>query len=260
MTQLIYDSNPWVLPIVMLVVLGLAIELPYRYARPLAGKITSADAFTVVQAGLLTLASFVLGLSFSQASGRFDSRRGLVVREANAIGTTWLRADQLGSPRTEHFREILTGYTAARLQAYEAPRDPQLYRRALNEGKRDQDALWAMASAALHAERSNFGDSLLMQSLNDTIDVSAEQLQALGSHVPTSIVVLTLVLVTLSALGLGLRFALDGARPAALSAIYMLAFVVVINMMVDYDRPQAGFVKVSLAPLQRQLQSMEQAR
>jgi hypothetical protein len=256
MTELIYQSNPWILPIMMLVVLGLAIELPYRYAGALAIKTPNTDAFTAVQAGLLTLASFVLGLSFSQASARFDSRRALVVTEANAIGTTWLRADQFGSMQSVRFRDILTRYAAARLKAYETPRNPQV----IDESNQDQDKLWNMASSALRADRTNLGYSLLMQSLNDTIDISAEQLQALTSHVPTSIVVLTLLLVTLGALSLGLRFALDRSRPVALSVIYVVACVVVINMMIDYDRPQTGFVKVNLAPLQRQLQSMQRTQ
>jgi hypothetical protein len=257
MSELIYQSSPWVLPLVMLIALGLAIELPYRFAGALAGKMTKTDASTALQAGLLTLASFVLGLSFSQASARFDSRRALVVTEANDIGTTWLRADQLGSPQSALFRNVLSRYTAARLKAYETPHDMELYRQVIDESNRDQGELWSMVSSALRRDRANLGYSLLMQSLNDTIDVSAEQLQALTSHVPTSIVVLTLVLVTLGALSLGFRFALDRSRPLALSAIYVFALLVVINMMVDYDRPQTGFVKVSLAPLQRQLQSMQ---
>lgn len=256
MSDLIYQFNPWVLPIVMLIVLTLAIELPYRWAGALSAKMASADAFTAVQAGLLTLAAFVLGLSFSQASARFDSRRTLVVTEANDIGTTWLRADQLGSTQSARFRKVLTRYTAARLKAYASPLDPEQYRQVINESDRDQDQLWSMASSALRTDRTNLGYSLLMQSLNDTIDVSAQQLQALTSHVPTSIVVLTLVLVTLSTLSLGLRFALDRSRPLGLSAIYVFALLVVISMMIDYDRPQTGFVKVSLAPLQRQLESM----
>jgi hypothetical protein len=30
MTDFLYESSPWILPTLMLVVLGLAIELPYR--------------------------------------------------------------------------------------------------------------------------------------------------------------------------------------------------------------------------------------
>jgi hypothetical protein len=260
MTELIFQSNPWLLPIVMLIVLSLTIELPYRYVRPILGAVErNVDAFTSVQAGLLTLASFVLGLSFAQASARYDTRRELVVKEANAIGTTWLRADQLEAAQSRAFRKVLTDYTAARLKAYQTPRDPELYKRTIAQSDRDQSSMWQLASSALHERSTDLGLSLLMESLNDTIDVSAEQLQALTSHVPTAVVVLTLVLVTLGALSLGLRFALDKSRPAALSAVYVVACVVVINMMVDYDRPQTGFVTISLNPLKAQLQTMQRA-
>lgn len=243
----------------MFAVLALAIEAPYRLLRlKHAGE--HIDAFNAVQAGLLTLASFVLGLSFAQASARFDARRALVVKEANAIGTTWLRADQLPPRLSTEFRRVLTEYTAVRLKAYGAQRTPAFYREAIDVSDRDQGRLWSIASTALRGRPANLGLSLLMQTLNDTIDVSAEQLQALTTHVPTAVVELTLVLVTLGALSLGLRFAIDGARPAALSAVYVVACVVVISMMIDYDRPQSGFVKVNLSPLQLQLNSMQQAR
>lgn len=83
---------------------------------------------------------------------------------------------------------------------------------------------------------------------------------ALESHVPTAIVVLTLCLVTLSALSLDLRFALSGSRPLILSLIYVVAYVIVIQMMIDYDRPNTGYVTVSLTPLTDQLQTMRRER
>jgi hypothetical protein len=260
-SYLIYNASPWLLPCFMFVVLALAIELPFRFGQGLVRAAAKRiDAFTAVQAGLLTLASFVLGLSFAQASARFDARRDLVVKEANAIGTTWLRADQLPPKQSVHFRTALTAYLATRLNAYQTPNDPELYKRTLDQSNDEQAELWKVASSALHADPRNLGLSLLMQTLNDTIDVSAEQLQALTIHVPIAVVILTLVLVTLGALSLGLRFAVDRVRPAALSAVYVIASVVVISMMIDYDRPQTGFVTVNLDPLKIQLQSMEQLR
>lgn len=258
-SQFIFQADPWLLPVVMFLLLALAIEVPYQWGKRRQMGRVDLDAFTAVQAGLLTLASFVLGISFGQASSRFDLRRELVVKEANAIGTTWLRADQLPPGETLRFRRILTAYTAARLHAYETPRNPQLYQETLAFSDKSQTALWQIASGALR-RRPVLGLSLLMQTLNDTIDLSAEQLQALTVHVPTEIVVLTLVLVTLGALSLGLRFGVDKARPAALSAVYVVASVVVITMMIDYDRPQTGFVTVNLNPIRAQLQSMQQSR
>ncbi len=259
MTDFFYQSNPWILPTVMLVVLGLAIEVPYRLRAVVSLKNPNLDPVNALQAGLLTLSAFVLGLSFSQASARFDARRAIVITEANAIGTAWLRADQLKPADTRRFRQVLTDATAAGLAVYQSPDDPELMQRTTAPAKRDENQLWGIASSALDA-RGTIGLSLLVQSVNNLIDVLAQQRQALASHVPTAIVVLTLCLVTLGALSLGVRFALDGARPLILSIIYVLAYVIVIEMMIDYDRPKTGFVSVSLTPLTEQLREMQRGR
>ncbi len=259
MTQFIFYSSPWLLPSVLLVALALLIELPYRVGKAVAPRLlVKDDAWNIVHAGILTLASFVLGLSFAQASARFDSRRALVMKEANAIGTSWLRADQLDRGAERRFRQVLTDYTATRLNAYKTPgADPALYRQAIARNAQDEAVLWAITSSALRVHSSNLGLSLLMQTLNDTIDTSAETLQAVTSHVPTAIVVLAVALVALGTLATGLRFARDNSRPLFLSAIYVLAYVIVIEMMVDYDRPGTGFVTINLNPMKRQLSSMQ---
>jgi hypothetical protein len=266
MDHLVFEANPWWLIIVLTIVLSLAIEIPFRFRSfmpAIVGK--NLDALGAVQAGLLTLASFVLGLSFSQAQGRFDARRELVVKEANTIGTTWLRADQLRAPQEQQFRKLLVDYTATRLHAYQFPDSSEFerqrsYQVQLSRSSRDQDEMWAIVSPALRARPEDNGLSLLMQALNKTIDVSGEQLQALTTHIPTAVVALTLALIALGALSLGLRFAAHGVRPAALSAVYVVASVIVVTMMIDYDRPERGFVNVDLKPLQIQLQTMQPTR
>jgi MFS superfamily sulfate permease-like transporter len=92
------------------------------------------------------------------------------------------------------------------------------------------------------------------------IDIIAQGRQSLASHVPTAIITLTLSLVALAALSLGIRFVLGGSRPVIMSAIYVIAYVIVISMMIDYDRPGTGFVTVSLVPITDQLQSMQRSQ
>jgi len=255
MTNFFYQSSPWILPALMLIVLGLAIELPYRFRGFLSSSVTNLDPVNALQAALFTLSAFVLGLSFSQASARFDSRRGIVVTEANAIGTTWLRAVQLESAQSRRFRKILVDDTAAILGTYENKTGSASYQQMVDRTNHDQDILWRIASSALR-KRGTAALSQLTLSLNDMIDIVAQQRQSFASYVPTAIVVLTLCLVTLAALSLGLRFALQGSRPVIMSAVYVIAYVIVIEMMIDYDRPSRGFVTVSLTPMTTQLELM----
>ncbi len=242
------------LPALTTVVLALAIELPFRFGKGWVRRIAVSDAsWNIIQGGILTLVAFMLGISFSQAEGRFDLRRSLVVTEANAIGTTWLRAGQLSGGDAAGFRRILAEYTSVRVRAYQRLISKE---DATAQSDRDQARLWAIASSALRARPQDLGASLLMEALNDTIDVSAEQLAALTHHVPATIIGLTLGLTVLGAMLIGLGFARADSRPYVLAVSYVFATVIVISMMVDLDRPQAGFIRVPLDPLTLQLDSM----
>jgi hypothetical protein len=257
--QFLFVWSPWLLPITLLVVMGLTVELTYRFEVIAPRLSISTDSWSATQSGIATLAAFVLSLSFAQASARFDSRRALVIKEANSIGTTWLRADQLHPPAAHSFRRVLTDYTATRLAAYSSPNNPPLYAKALERSASEQAELWALTSSALRNHPGDFGLSLLMQSLNDTIDVSAEQLDALTHHVPVGTIELTILLAWLSMFSLGVRFARNKSRPPIMSALTVLAMVAVLTMIVDYDRPQTGIARVSLNALAIQLHSMQQA-
>ena len=52
----------------------------------------------VLVGSILALLAFLLAITMGMASDRFDTRRGLVLEEANAIQTTYLRAGYLPEP------------------------------------------------------------------------------------------------------------------------------------------------------------------
>ena len=257
----VFRGDPTVLALFVLVVLVLAVELPYRFG----GKLVRAEhvpegAWNTVYAGLLALVAFVVGLSYAQAAGRFDERRALVVKEANAIGTTWLRADQLPAQDAARFKSLLLRYAQVRFQAYSHPGKLDLFNQEIDQSKSDLNTLWNIASPSLKQRDTDLGLSLLMQTLNDTIDVSEEQYTALTQHVPTSVVVLMFLLLVLATAATGFSFARLQARPTVFAAMYVFALAVVFLTIVDVDRPQSGFIRVSLAALSDQIHEMESSR
>ena len=50
------------------------------------------EPFSVLQAALLGLVGLILAFGLTLAVGRYEARRAAVVDDANAIGTTYLRA------------------------------------------------------------------------------------------------------------------------------------------------------------------------
>ena len=113
------DALPlWALFTVILLIVLLSVEFGYRlgkYRRRQHETEKEAPLGTMVGATLGLLA-FILAFTFGLAASRFDNRRQLLLDEANAIGTTYLRAGMIPE-RREQVRDLLREYVAARLDA-----------------------------------------------------------------------------------------------------------------------------------------------
>ena len=59
-----------------------------------------------IDAAVFALLGLLLGFSFAGAMSRFDSRRQLIVNEANAIGTAYLRIDLLPAAEQPEIRTL----------------------------------------------------------------------------------------------------------------------------------------------------------
>src|SRR5262245_51151559 len=112
------DALPlWALFIVILLVVLLSVEFGYRlgrYRRRRHEEEKEAPLGTMVGA-ILGLLAFILAFTFGLAATRFDTRRQVVLDEANAIGTTYLRAGMLPE-QGQQVRGLLRDYVAARLE------------------------------------------------------------------------------------------------------------------------------------------------
>src|SRR5262249_29886597 len=71
-----------------------------------------------VEAAIYGLLGLLVAFPFSGAASRFEGRRELIVKEANAIGTAYLRLDLLSDEARDSLRQKLRDYLDARLDAY----------------------------------------------------------------------------------------------------------------------------------------------
>ena len=76
---------------------GVAIMLGRRHRE----RSDMREPFAVLQGALLGVVGLILAFGLSLAVGRYQDRRAAVVDEANAIGTTYLRAQMLAEPVRE---------------------------------------------------------------------------------------------------------------------------------------------------------------
>ena len=99
----------WALFVSILIVVLLSVECDYRlgkYRRSRHEEEKEAPLGTMVGA-MLGLLAFILAFTFGLAAARFDTRRQVLLDEANAIGTTYVRAGIMLPEQGEKIRALL---------------------------------------------------------------------------------------------------------------------------------------------------------
>ena len=85
------------------------------------GSLTRSDderfdrQVALVRTSTAALVAFLIGFAFSGAASRFIDRLDIIVKEANALGTAYLRADTIAEPRRGELKAALREYTADRV-------------------------------------------------------------------------------------------------------------------------------------------------
>ncbi|MFM8477861.1 MAG: hypothetical protein ACKOEO_18920 [Planctomycetaceae bacterium] len=225
-----------------------AIELGYRIGR--VRRLRFADELespvAAIVAAALGLLGLILAFTFGLAAARFDARGLLVVEEANAIGTTWLRAGLLPDVQRVLIRQLLADYTDVRLDVVQTGD----LGRALNRSAQLHRELWLQAEALGRAQPGSIMVGLFIQSLNETIDIHSKRLLiGVRSRLPATLW-LTLYLVTLLTMsGVGYHEGLSRSRRSLVIVVLVAAFSAVITLAADLDRPQEGLLRVSQQPM-----------
>jgi hypothetical protein len=193
----------------------------------------------IVAAGLGLLA-FLLAFTFGMAASRFDTRRGLVLDEANAIGTTYLRAALLPEPHRTEIRTLLREYVDLRLEAVQ----PGMAVSARERSEELQGRLWAQAVSV--AEKPTPITGLFIQSLNEVIDLHAKRVTlGLRNRIPLTIWVALYSTAILAMAGVGYYAGLASTTRSLATLALVVTFSGILCLIADLDRPQEGLLEVS---------------
>jgi hypothetical protein len=95
-----------------------------------------------VESSVFALMGLLIAFTFYGAGSRFDARRNLIVREANAIGTTYLRLDLLPPETQPELRQDFRTYVRSRLDVYRKIADFKALNAALDQSSTLQHSVW----------------------------------------------------------------------------------------------------------------------
>jgi hypothetical protein len=121
---------------------------------------------------------------------RYDKRKQMILEEANAISTTFLRAQLLPEPPRQEISNLLRQYVDVRLEVYAAGIDEERLRRALDGAKKLHKQIWSYTPALGAQDPWAVTTGLFLLSLNEMIDLHAKRLTAMENHVPESALIL----------------------------------------------------------------------
>jgi hypothetical protein len=246
---------------ILMPALFLSIMLLIEVGRKIGLK-RIAEETERARAGLGTMESAIYGLlalmiafTFSGAASRFDTRRGLTVQEANAIGTAYLLLDLLPPAEQPPLREQFRRYTEARLAVYQALPDLEASNVESAKAITLQHEIWAGVVAAVNDAPPPVKE-LLLPAVSDMTGISTTRAIALKTHVPLIIIGVLVLLVLLSSLLVG--YGLASGKPLSMGlhkAAFAFVMTLTIYIILDLDYPRVGLIRVDFAD-----QAMEDVR
>ena len=191
---------------------------------------------------ILAMFAFLLAVTMGMSSDRFDTRRGVVLAEANSIGTTYLRAGYLPEPAASESRALLREYAPLRI----VTSDTEQVTANIARSVEIHGELWAIAEELAVAAPESDLLGLYVTSLNELIDLHTTRfVTGVYARVPETIVYL-LILGSMMAIGMvGYNAGLTRHRSLASAAILILVLAAVVTLVVDLDRPRDGLIRIN---------------
>ena len=247
--------------VLLLMLLGLIVtgEIGYRIAarRQTPQSDARKSQIDIVVAAVLGLLGLLLAFSFEIGESRFDRRKQLVLDEANAISTTYLRADMLPAPHGARIQALLRDYIDERANLKSAAD----LDRALQHSAELHGQLWHEATAVA---RENLGSpvvALFVASLNQVIDLHESRVTvAMFQRLPPVIFGVLYFVSLLSVAMVGLRAGLDRTHNRVPAGALVVVIMAVLALITSLDQPASRLFAISKHALRDTQQLIEKDR
>jgi len=200
------------------------------------------------------LVAFLVGFAFSGAASRFVDRADIIVKEANALGTAYLRADTIAEPQRDELKAALKEYTADRVALLSGQRRDQI-EPLLAKVASLHERMWRPAIIATQNNAPLM--AVVLPPINEVIDLHSVHLAMARRHLPIPIMTLLLATAAISVGMVGFGNGRVGRRFSALDSVYVFVLALALWMTVDLDYPGSGLIRVSNLAIVETLATMK---
>jgi hypothetical protein len=228
----------------LFLVFVVCLESGYRLGAERVKTIPNAhEGFGTIEGAVFGLFGLLLSLSFFGAASRLDARRQLIVQEANAIASAYMRMDLLPNAEQPEVRRLFRDYLDERIRISEMSKEDAALLEMPNSLKLQQ-AIWS--TAVLATKEGSPGAPLFATAVNQMAEVARAKAIAVQTHLPELVFGFLIAASLLSGVIAGFGMA-RGQRNWLSILAYALIVTLTICVMLDMEYPRAGFIRIGAA-------------
>jgi hypothetical protein len=234
----------WVLCALLAGIL-LSIEIGYQTGRRRWPRLPEGihSIAGPIEASVFGLMGLLVTFTFYGAASRFDARRNLIVQEANAIGTAYLRLDLIGLEGQPQLREDFRQYARSRLAVSKKMPDIEAVNAELAHCASLQNEIWRQAVEGAKASGMP-AQTLLLPAINQMIDITTAATVALTTHPPPLVFAMLAFAVAVSCVLAGYGMSTSATRDWVPIITFVLVLSAALYTIIDYEYPRIGIVRI----------------
>lgn len=241
---MVADQGVLVFAFALVLIQTAAKEVGYVFGRRAAARQDNpGEGVAVVVGGMLALLAFVLALTLSFSSARFQERRTGTLAEANAIGTAWLQAQAIGHARGPEIANLLEAYAIQRRDYVRADYHSPVLAEATRRTNDLQSAIWGHLTVIVR-DRPDAASVSLMNALNTTFDMSTAARFAFATVLPPQLFWLLLGMTAISMAALGFQLGLRQRPLRMLTLLLLCMWTATTTVILDMGSARMGNVRV----------------
>ena len=243
-----------------LVLLFAALEVGYRLGRRWWKK-SGKDTINTPDMGLaMTSLSAILGLLLAFTYGfviaHHESRKSATVSEANALGSAFLRAGLMAEPGSTELRQALLDYARTRVVTGEV-RGIENLRLLVEKSLEVQGQIWPATERIVAASDRGAFEAALVASVLDVLDAHTLRISAAFDRLPRLVLQMLIFLSGVSLGIAGYNSGIAGSFRRRQMSAFTLVLAALLTLIVDFDRPTDGLVRVPQAVIVDTVEQME---
>lgn len=236
----------YVVPIVLFATVALAGRGGLMLGKRIRHTGGEHPQFGIILSAILAILGLLLSFTFAGSMSRFGDRQEVLVAEANAIGTAWLRADLLAEPHRTQLRNLLREYTDTRITLFNTPVDEESVpvRHNLDDL---QKRIWSTAITAV--KEQPIITAPVLDPLNQLFDLLSVRNDATHRHTPWFVLIVLSVCAVAAMTTVGFGLASATKRIGIHAAVLGFLLAATLWVTIDMDYLSFGLIRVSGQPL-----------